>query len=444
MFSCTYLGWQGWLIEGSKGRVLVDPLLTEELGRSPPEVRRKLWTSFWPPRQFEWSAFPSIDAVLFTHEHEDHFTLSTIARIDRRIPLFLSAGSSAASHAILREMGFRTAILRADEQIRVEDLDFTFLAADHVTFTQSDEWDTLAFAAHQVDGHGAFFTNVDVQLTPNMDAALQRMSMSTQVVTFVRMGMSLFVPERVHAPAYDMHSLGDGVQFELDPVRAFEQLEAGECFRPVSGQTAKMEAGKLVGVESSAPFLTTPQSDRWPSRPASERDDDFEPIGGTKEFPEGLLGELEADLDDLAKFLYATKIFRTLYSLSEKNLDGRKPTFALILLAGASGEAFAYEYSAQRCAFVQPPQDEDFRASYAGVVVLWANDLLAAFRGWFEPRALSRAYRQYWHPRCASLHFPRDVLWPYMHPLRHPDKVLARYRAVAEAERHAPVLVRSR
>src|SRR5262249_48600652 len=101
MFSTTFLGHQGWLFSTATTRLLVDPLLTAHIGHGGVVGR------VYPPRIFDLDAFPAIDAVLLTHEHEDHFDIPSLNRLDRGIPIVLSQRSSGAARAILDEMGFR-------------------------------------------------------------------------------------------------------------------------------------------------------------------------------------------------------------------------------------------------------------------------------------------------------------------------------------------------
>src|SRR5689334_20476869 len=78
MFSVTYLGQQGWLIAGARGRILVDPLLTDEYSPG-------FQAAIYPPRAFDHARFPPIDAVVLSHEHADHLSVPSLALLDRRI-----------------------------------------------------------------------------------------------------------------------------------------------------------------------------------------------------------------------------------------------------------------------------------------------------------------------------------------------------------------------
>src|SRR5262249_3491690 len=100
-FTSTFLGHQGWMIQSGRSCVLVDPLLWEEFG-----AVHALEYSVHPPRVFDTDRFPAVDAVILSHEHDDHFDIPSLARLDRRIPVFMSAHSSTAALQIIHEMGF--------------------------------------------------------------------------------------------------------------------------------------------------------------------------------------------------------------------------------------------------------------------------------------------------------------------------------------------------
>ena len=154
MFATTFLGHQGWLFSTSGTHLLVDPLLVEPFGHAGVVGR------VYPPRRVDPAAFPRIDAVLYTHEHEDHFNIPSLNRLDRRIPIYLSALSSTAARTIVAEMGFDVHLVRGGDHFVVGDLDVFTLCANHVN-SDGDEWDLLQFLIRDRQGHGNFFSSVD-------------------------------------------------------------------------------------------------------------------------------------------------------------------------------------------------------------------------------------------------------------------------------------------
>ncbi|MEH1101204.1 MBL fold metallo-hydrolase [Micromonospora sp. CPCC 205561] len=71
--SLTFLGHQSWLVEIGDTRVLVDPVLTDSFGHSD-----RLRFEIYPARQVAVEKMPSLDAVLVTNEHLDHFHLNSL------------------------------------------------------------------------------------------------------------------------------------------------------------------------------------------------------------------------------------------------------------------------------------------------------------------------------------------------------------------------------
>src|SRR5262245_45272634 len=109
MFSTTFLGHQGWLFSTEETRLLGDPLLFEDFGH------RGLNMRVCPPRRLVLSELPSIHAVLLSHEHEDHFHIPSLNRLDRRVPILLSSRSSQAARGLLEEMGFSVRLVSPGE-----------------------------------------------------------------------------------------------------------------------------------------------------------------------------------------------------------------------------------------------------------------------------------------------------------------------------------------
>src|SRR5947208_1272588 len=128
MFVVTFLGHQGWMVRAGNSCVLVDPLLCENFGDI-----HALEYRVYPPRLMKPELFPPVDALILSHEHDDHFDIASLARLDRRIPVFLSAHSSSAAFAILREMGFTVASLVPGAAIDVGELQVIPFSGDHVS-----------------------------------------------------------------------------------------------------------------------------------------------------------------------------------------------------------------------------------------------------------------------------------------------------------------------
>src|SRR5258708_36971100 len=160
-FATTFLGHQGWMTRTGRSSVLIDPLLCEEFG----EVHA-LEYRVHPPRVFGPEAFPAIDAVILSHEHDDHFDIPSLARLDRRIPVFMSAHSSAAAFHLIREIGFVVAPLVPGVPLNVGDLQVVPFCGDHVSVNCADEWDALPYLVRDRGDAGSFFSMVDVALLP--------------------------------------------------------------------------------------------------------------------------------------------------------------------------------------------------------------------------------------------------------------------------------------
>src|SRR5215468_1330965 len=160
VFATTFLGHQGWMVRTDRTCLLIDPLLREDFG----DVHALSYRVF-PPRVVTVEAFPRIDALLLSHEHDDHFDIPSLATLDRRIPVYLSARSSSAARDILATMGFTVHPWLPGAGVRIGDLEALAFAGDHVTVNCGDEWDTLPYLIRSTEGHGSFLSMVDIPLT---------------------------------------------------------------------------------------------------------------------------------------------------------------------------------------------------------------------------------------------------------------------------------------
>ena len=484
MFRATFLGHQGWLFEARDTHVLVDPLLTDGFCDSGRVGR------VFPPRRFDWSRWPSIDAVIFSHEHEDHFSISTLDRLDRGIPIWLSARSSVAARTILDEMGFTVHRLVPGHPVTVGSLVLHPFSADHVMTDNSDEWDVLPYLICDRDGHGNLFSHIDVEPDPKVVQAMRAVVARPglwcctnnagnwtfqQAGPAVRPGGPLDGALVAKAILSQYTALcaqwgtptgvvwsGGGMSFDGDRAwlnrNVFTADTASACaslaaagpgglhLAPTPGQTIVMIDGRIAEVTDDAPALgTAPRSD-WPSRdfagdiPVLRS---YEPACGRTDFDERDLEALSTELDGWAGAFYGSPTFRSLYSCDHTGLEGRRPTFALVLLADANRAAYVYEYDPTACRF-EPVDSARPVDDYLAGFECWATDLLAVCRGELAPSAIIFGRGRVWSAMPDRCPMSFRELCQYFHPLRRPEQFLALYRSMWRDSAASGPLVRAR
>lgn len=153
MLTTTFLGHQGWQFTTKKSCILVDPLLVEPFGHG------GVVGSVYPPRFLEIGKMPPVDAVILTHEHEDHFNIPSINRISRDIPIYVPRRSSGALHRFLAQIGFNVFLISAGDSVNIGDIQFRSFTPDHIKRDELDEWDTLPFAVLDLDEGANFFSS---------------------------------------------------------------------------------------------------------------------------------------------------------------------------------------------------------------------------------------------------------------------------------------------
>lgn len=430
-----YLGWQGWHLSNGETSVLADPLLHPETGRGSQVARRNFM--LWPPRVTNWAAMPPVDAVLLSHEHDDHFDVRSIAQLDRSIPLLLSARSSEAARRIVHEMEFQNVrLVSPGETVNVGSLQISLFSADPVSFDNEDEWDVLAYAVVDERTGSGFFTNVDVTMTEEM---------------------SRFVRERaiVGRRTLCFHNLTvcEGAWLTMQPSSvAGHDAEVAPNVEMKNGHIVKSRSAPIAGdrfdigvqpvlVARGTSYVRAAPTEEWPAKPTywPEESSEIRPATAHEEFDDANIPIVEECLREVAESLYGNEIFKALYSLRPEVLDGRRPTFLWVLLTDAELGCRAYEYSPSACDFIPVAELCDPGSEYAGLVVTWANDLLALHRGEIEPRNIVSGYRETWFVPVRVSLFVR-CLWKLYHPLRRPRQVAAQYRRVLE-EGPFPVVI---
>jgi hypothetical protein len=411
MLSVTFLGWQGWMVASEATHILVDPLLGGTVGNGPVATRHE--SLIWPPRQFHPDACPPIDAIVISHEHEDHFDIASLAQLDRAIEVIASARMSLAARTMLSEMGFRVRWLYPGERARLGRIEIMFVTPDHRESGTTDEWDTVGYLFRHVDGDGAFFSNVDVPFTEGMERVLA--AEESVVLIFEAMTLGVWKPGAIQVGAGDAHRPPTH-EFPRDPLAA---LLVGERVIPLPGQTTTMSGGKLVASALSTFLRPAPRAD-WSEPKPKQRI----PASTYDPAPDEI-AEVESGLARIAEQLYAGPVYRLLYSLSAEDLGGRIPTLVWLVSTTAIDEVLGYEYQPWACRFAPL---EEFDDNYIAKLGCSFADLLALLRGELDLRFV-RSFSESWALKDVEQQLVmKTTLLPFFHPQRQPTACLARYR----------------
>lgn len=474
MFELTFLGHQGWLVSSRGHRLLIDPLLGDRVGRG-----GRVGVPF-PPRRFGPEPMPPCDAVLFTHEHCDHFDPGSLARLERHTRVLHSSRSSRALRQVVAELGFAGEPLSPGDVVRVGELELHLFAPDHRGGHNLDEWDVLPFVVRESNGHGTLLSAVDVSPPPGFHAAAVARAGRPSVVALANNVVDLgFLHAQTPRPtptsaaalaellAVELESVaaaggghplalvtGSGLSFDGEQAWLNEALftaenaavaTALERLRPEAhvsaprpGETWRFVGGRLVEHHTRAPWLGCALEAQWPSRrftePAAPRPPP--PVLTPEPVDEDALA---LGLEDLARFLYGTPVFEDLLSLEEG--DGAAPALGL-RLRERSGVRML-EYAPSDCTFLPAVG----RPTVCGLE-LWAHDLVALLEGRIDADALFYGRSRWWNHDATRVRFGPTELLRWRHPLRAPDAALTLYRREAglapalagpgERSRHAP------
>lgn len=491
MFKATFIAHQGWLFRAHGYNLLIDPLLTERFGHG------GLLGQIYPPRELDLAAFPPIDALVLSHEHDDHFDIPSLHRLDRRIPIYLSSAVSHAGRDLLRGMGFQKVLpLNPGREHRLGPLRLTTFAIDHRGPGHGDEWEVYPFVLRDDQGDGSFASSIDVPPPTSMLLALPELAPRPGIWCYAN-NFTSAAHQRLGthkpAPASDRTTLvslvlrryaamerewgqpaaavicGAGwsftgtrralnhAVFPLDSDALARSLAAlapapeAPCLAATPGLTLSMRNGELVDVQEGESFIKSLPREHWPARdyrPTLGTLADYQAASGQPHFDSSRLPELLQGLADLARFLYAGPLFRSLHSLSHSDSNShdpalslrhtqahdRRPALALRLRSNPAGGAFTLRYEPRACAFV-PCECTDPVATFVSGIECWASDLLALLRGELSPSALCYAGRlRTWNHAPSQVYISPDTLWHFAHPLRRPEATAALYRRLLAAE----------
>ncbi len=459
MFATTFLGHQGWLFRSDRSAILVDPLLCEDFGQI-----HALEYRVFPPRKLDLAKLPALDAVVLSHEHDDHFDIPSLAKLPRTVPIYLSARSSTAAHAILGEMGFAVRPLVPGVPVALGDLEIVPFAGNHQAVDCGDEWDTLPYLVRHADG--SFFTLVDITLTEGHIAWAKAHAKKPGIVAWTNNAldwshMAHYLAERVEGTQQCFVKMGVGHKliaqqwgtpvamvmcaggFSFTGERAWlndrvfcvdteavcaamtKVYKTEKFISGIPGQTFVMVSGRLQRVDRTSDFLEAAPRAEWPSRAKAGRTDvpDYAPATGRRTLDASERERLGKRLDEFAGVMVGGSVFRAVCSVLDGEAPGKVATFAFVLRDGVQRRTFEYDLPA--CAFRERPPGIDHVSGFE----CWASDLLAVLDGELGPIALMYARARLWNAVSTRLSF--DVfadLYRHSHPLRRPAEVLAVYR----------------
>lgn len=477
MLEVTFLGHQGWQFAAGNMRILVDPLLVEPFGHGGGVG------TIYPPRRLDIAAMPPVDAVILTHEHEDHFNIPSVNRISREIPFYVPERSSLALRRFLVEAGFEVFTLAAGNTLDMDDLHFTCFSADHLRHDELDEWETMPFLVTDVKDGGSFFTTVDVAVSASIEAQLRQRGVAPGLWCYANNTMNMsfqdrpprrppavlpivarFVADHAGRPSPRLASLMCGGGFAFDGARAWlnklffpldsdtlfgnlRTLSAGETFfAPTPGTQYVIDKDRIRSTADSTPYLGVPDRKQWADRaydPQTQPAAVLDSATGGRPLEAGELEEIEQRLASFAEFLYGGALFRALYSLTVTALPAPvKAKFAIGALSGATSHVFEYDPSG--CRFIRLGKPAPL-SDYVAAIECHAADLLDYLRGRIMPSALMFGRLRRW--RGGGENFIPAVdqaIWLYAHPLRRPTQYLDLYRSLYAREPKDTPKVRGR
>ncbi|HYD48901.1 MAG TPA: MBL fold metallo-hydrolase [Terriglobales bacterium] len=471
MFELTFLGHQGWQVTAGTTNVLLDPLLDSRFGHDPGGNGFDVF----PPRQIDFDKCPPIDAVVISHEHEDHFNVATIERLDRDIPIYFSARSSTAVCRFIRELGFDLRLATPGEVIEIGGLIVTPMAQATLSGSHPGEWDSLALHLADRGGDGSFFTTVDHRPQARTFAQLHQRQLRPALLSYAdneqdhsamfpwaaprQDGASSLAeelrylfnramprdyrPQGVLLCANGYSTRGElawmnGSIFHRDPAGAFAQVrpELGDLFfAPKPGDVVRLQKGRRSGPAGKSEWLRSLPPTEWPAHGAGARPiDPFGPATGEYRLTVEARAALADALGEFARYLYGSTLFQEMYLLDADALGGRRGAIAIVAIEGddaatahdRGGEVWVWDPTG--CCFVAEARSGQEQDLVAGVRC-WAADLLAVLTARMPAASMTVGRMSGWNWAPAQLRFELpNLIHMYCHPLRMPDAFLELYR----------------
>jgi hypothetical protein len=474
LLEVTFLGHQGWMVAAGATRILIDPILADFFGALPEAGLRP-----FPPRRSPPGAWPPIAALFVTSEHEEHFQIASLQRLDRRIPVFLSSRASRAAVAATEALGFEVLPLDGDTHVDLGGLAVRGLAP-LLTGAPGDELDVTPVLVrdqqdHEGEDGGTFLCAADRPVYSPQGRLLNRWP-AARVVTFASRvvsrhvltswqpapgGSAALVRSLIHfleqqasqpRPPELVLACGTGWSFDGQLAALNRSFFPGDLHAvvealnrcgperrvrlaaPMPGESFLVgrdgvRAGGEPRVAAVAPRSEWPDRSFDPTLPPASRIPALIP----GDFSEGDLDRLRACLPLLARGLVGSAPFQALHSLSVQDLGGRARALAIFAQTDPDGDGYLFEYVPNACTFVPARFDVDV---YAAGAACWATDLLALLTGQLTVASLTLGHWFEWigcttsRPERLSL---VEELRRLINPLTMPDAVGALYTRLSRA-----------
>lgn len=459
MFSATFLGHQGWLVETRSTRLLVDPVLGHRLVGTPDDP-----IELFPPRRIDLAAFPRVDGVIVSHEHPDHLNIPTLLRLDRSVPVYVPGRASIAARAIVEELGFRAHALRSGEVVRIGDLE---VHPFHCTEIARDEWDVLPMLVRDAAGHGSLATSIDAPESIEFArfASTRAGRVGVWVTSHNFMDLSLLAeggrPEpdervvlRLARDIADRFArqfrseerpgllavLGGAFSLTGDLAWMNRHIHAGAADdiatvltdrsrgvnirAPLPGDRFVFAEGRLVEEVRGSDFLSVRPRSEWPARgaePFAGTAPDYAPASGRRATTTDEEAQLVAELEPFARHLYGSPLMRSLYV-------GDRDRARVGFCVRTEESSFALVYRPESCSFERRDDADPRRVLDAGLES-WATDLLGILRLEINAGFVLLGRCRFWNRAPERIRNELgDELVLYTHPLRRPADALEAYR----------------
>ncbi len=398
MFTATYLGSRTWSVRGRRGHLIIGDAFRVDRGHAP-------------------------DAVFLPRERA--FDPTSLAGLDRSVPIYVSAHASTAMVVVIEELGFATQRVHGGET-----LDIGTLRVDTVAdiADAGRAWGALGCVVRDADAEGSLFMPIDgAPSSVECAAASAALDVPGLVVYPAPAHEGILALAGAHRRMSRQWARPAGLLIADGPATG-AQAQAGVLAQLLPqddvrawapGQRFGVRRGTVVEHESDDAYVDA----REPIEDTLENG----PLCGRGALSDGEIAELRAELNTLARHLYGKRLFRELYSLSPQEHPGKRPTVALFLRS-TDREGHVFEYAPHACAF-RLLHDSRTIDDYVAVFECWATDLLMTLRAEILPETLTRTGSQ-----STSVAHPRftfelaSALEAHIHPHRFPERFAERYR----------------